>query len=260
MKYKLSDDMLMAYADGELDDAEQERIGRLIAAHPAALARLRRFERTGRALGLAFEVGDRPLPAALRQMTPTRPGAGTSRKRTANALDWLTAWPALTRPRFAAAALMLIAAFLGGRIWENFVAVPPATRILFSETGPLLASGALREALETRPSPGGGGEGAPVAALQTFRASGGAFCREYAAQNEGRAAARGVACRQPDGEWAVSLHIANAGGPPSQGGYAPAGGGLRQTLETYMHEIMDGNPLTPDEEKRAIGSRWNSAQ
>jgi anti-sigma factor RsiW len=59
----LSDEILMAYADGELDPAEGARIESLLANDPALRERLKIFTETGRGLALLFEDHLRaPMP------------------------------------------------------------------------------------------------------------------------------------------------------------------------------------------------------
>ncbi len=52
---ELSDEVLMAYADGALTPDVRERVTGILAAHPEFHERLRIFEVTGRTIGLLFE-------------------------------------------------------------------------------------------------------------------------------------------------------------------------------------------------------------
>ena len=63
---RLTDEMLMAYADGQLDDAEKRRIEALIASDPAYAARVESFRRSGQAARDAFAgVMAEPVPLGL---------------------------------------------------------------------------------------------------------------------------------------------------------------------------------------------------
>ena len=58
----ITDELLMAYADGELDSAEQRRVERYLANDPASAQRLEMFTQTGRDLGRLF---DQPMREAI---------------------------------------------------------------------------------------------------------------------------------------------------------------------------------------------------
>ena len=62
----IGDELLMAYADGELDDRTAQEVGRAIDNDPALAARLMVFRVTGRALSPHFdEVVEAPPPASM---------------------------------------------------------------------------------------------------------------------------------------------------------------------------------------------------
>src|SRR5215470_8608416 len=68
----LSDESLMAYADGQLQPAEMVRIERLLAADPALRARLKVFHTTGRNLASLFDGHlNAPLPPRFTLFTRT---------------------------------------------------------------------------------------------------------------------------------------------------------------------------------------------
>ena len=61
----LSDEMLMAYADGQLDAGDRARVKKLVAQDPALAARLEIFQATGHGLASVFdEHMNAPLPEA----------------------------------------------------------------------------------------------------------------------------------------------------------------------------------------------------
>ena len=65
----LSDEVLMAYADGQLDASERARLKELIAQDPEASARLEVFQATGQGLASMFdEHMNSPLPEKLRRL------------------------------------------------------------------------------------------------------------------------------------------------------------------------------------------------
>ena len=65
----LSDEVLMAYADGQLDASERARLKKLIAQDPEANARLEVFQATGQDLASVFdEHMNSPLPEKLSRL------------------------------------------------------------------------------------------------------------------------------------------------------------------------------------------------
>ena len=66
----LSDETLMAYADGQLKPAEMARLERLLASDPGLRARLEVFRTTGRDLASLFDDHlNAPLPLRLKRFT-----------------------------------------------------------------------------------------------------------------------------------------------------------------------------------------------
>ena len=64
----LSDEMLMAYADGQLDAGDRARVKKLVAQDPALAARLEVFQATGHGLASVFdEHMNAPLPDSLKR-------------------------------------------------------------------------------------------------------------------------------------------------------------------------------------------------
>lgn len=245
MTAQVTDDMLMAYADGELEAAEQARLSPLIDADPALRLRLRRFERTGRVLSGAFQAQERPIPAAL-----LRQPSGTPRSRRERLVAALEAIRLPSMPQLAAGAAVLMLVFAAGRLSRDGGA--PRDDFI-AGNGVLTAGAALHQRLETTASVGGEADRATPRVLQSFRTADGQFCREYALGGSG---GRGVACRRADGAWTIALHVEGGAAPSSGGVYAPAGGATQQVIDGFVHSIMDGDPLAAPEERAAIERQW----
>ncbi len=248
MSEHFSDEMLMAYADGEIGEADRRELEQALATDPSLRKRLRVFERTGHTLAEAFD-----LPAAASATAASRALARKPRFR----LSWLAerfGWLA-PNPGFgiavAAAALLVAgaAAFVAPLLLETRNAAIVTTL----EDGQLVASGPLRAALEARPSRGFAQAAmAEPHAIQTFRRHDGAFCREYVAP---RALSQGVACRANDGHWRIEIHARSAP-PDGSGDFAPAGSAQHQVIDGYVHEIMRDEPLSAEAEGAAIRRNW----
>ena len=69
---QISDEMIMAYADGELGDDDRRAVETYLAGNPAAAARLRAFEVSGRSLARLYDDAMRqPVPDRLIQSVRT---------------------------------------------------------------------------------------------------------------------------------------------------------------------------------------------
>ncbi len=253
----LSDETLMAYADGELDDAERIRVGKILDGNPEARARLRVFQTTGNSLAPAFDPPERPLPAAL--SVPVRGDAQSeARGGMSSWADRLRDWLHTVSAQQAALAAAVIAlAFTGGALWQRTMpSAPGEAALMAAEDGGFRAAGRLAGVLETAGSDPSGPEHAEIAVLQTFRNAEGGYCREYVLRGPGEAGyAAGVACRRADGAWRIAVHAAEDG-PVSPESYTPAGGGTQRIVDGYVHDIMQGAPLDGEAEQEALKRGW----
>ena len=85
---KVTDEMLMAYADGELDGAEKDTVARLAATDPLIAARIARFARSRQAVKEAFApIHAQPVPPAL--VAAVLGSGGEKRAQDNRILRWL---------------------------------------------------------------------------------------------------------------------------------------------------------------------------
>ncbi len=200
----IDDDLLMAYADGELPEEEAARIERLLARDAAARERVRLYRESAALARAAFaSTLAEPVPAALE--------ARVRRLARERATDRVVPFPE-SRPaagrwnlrRMAlplAASLALVIGFVAG-----------------SRMAPEDGEAVLARALETTPSGVvGPGEVLPVV---TLRRADGSWCRRFE-QPRGARMVTGTACRQPDGGWRVVALLEPL--PPGSDAYRPAG-------------------------------------
>lgn len=223
---EITDEKLMAYADGELDPAEAQDIEARVAADPALADRLRLFTATrGAMAGLAPPPVPDALSARIRALAETTPAA-------ANVVPLAPRRP--VRWQMAAAASVALAIGLGAGIF----AIP--RNEAFGTVGDLAA------ALSSLPS----GETADVAGgslhvISTFHEADGTLCREF--EHDGPDARRltSVACRG-DGTWDLRLAVAGGGAE----GYAPVSSS--DALEAWFAGTEAGPPLDPEAEAAAL--------
>ena len=222
-------EMLMAYADGELDPLSAKRVEKAMAADPALAERVAAHRALRATLAGHFApVAQQPVPARLAALlddavVPIR--AAPARRR-----NWLSAG------NLAAMAATLVIGLLAGRMLEP--AGPVASR-----QGSLVAQGSLAQALDTQLA-SAPAAGAATRIGLTFRDPEGALCRTF----EDRALS-GIACRAA-GEWTLRRTMS---GDAAQGAYRQAGSA--ETMEAAQ-AMMAGDPLDAAAERAARDGGW----
>ncbi|WP_068082944.1 anti-sigma factor family protein [Novosphingobium rosa] len=240
---------IMAYVDGELDDATRGRVTLAALADLDLADRIAAERALRERLKAHFApVVDEPVPAAwvesIRAATPPAPVinlAAERARRAAPAPRWRTpAWAGA-----AMAACLAIGVFVGSQ-WHGGGQGP-----IVVEKGALVASGDLGRALDTQlaSADGGGADGhAPIRMLGTFHREGGDLCRVFAG-----AQASGIACHD-GGQWQLQ-HVLPGSAPAEQTAYRQAGsqdGALMALAQT----MAQGDPLDATQEKAAKDKGW----
>ncbi|MDO5646609.1 anti-sigma factor [Paracoccus sp. (in: a-proteobacteria)] len=227
----MDDDILMAFADGELSAEQAARVADAVASDPAIAARVDLFRQTRAMVAVTRDAvpagDDSDLIARIRAAQVAAPPVVAAVETPAPAnRNWAP---------LAAAASLVIAVGLGW--WSGF----------FGGAQPALqpVTPAILAALDSVPS----GESAPVeggefTAIATFRVADGRVCREYDVTGDNAQVA--VACRT-DGAW-QNLFAAAA---TESTGYVPASGDI-QALDVFLTQIGAGNPLTAEDEAAAL--------
>ena len=267
----LSDEELMAYADGQLDPAEQANVEASIRERPEHQRKVEKFRATLKPVHQAFqERMDRShlaLAARIRQEVPATvsdrdaqtigPNHAQSR---ASLIASYSTWPAA----LAASLALLVGGELGwfmhGSPQRDETAL--ADLITFGD-GSLQAEGALAELLETAKS------GAVVNArdvhgrawqlktIFSFRSVADVPCRRYELSNGATERFAGYACRDSNGRWHIQAHArldAKVNGKP---GFAPAGDGHESPVDAASRTNMNGDVLQSSEECRLIENHWS---
>ncbi|MDX0694410.1 anti-sigma factor family protein [Sinorhizobium medicae] len=254
-----SDEILMRFADGELDADTAAEVERAMETDDELVARVALFIETRQAARTAMKpLLDEPLPAELKAAVESMVAEKTSAQaaaatvlpfplRAANdrrANRWLTP---------VAASLAAVIAGFGG-YWLRGSAEPaPEGGLRVAAIG----SPALGEALATvaageeRQLPGSDQR---FRAIATFRDNAQALCREFELDSADRSTVVSVACRNGT-EWRVTFAVV---APGSSGGYAPASS--TETLDAYLAAIDAGAPLEAAQEAKALkelqGGQW----
>lgn len=240
----ITDEVLMAYADGELDAAASAEVEAALAADPALAERVQEHRALRAQLQSAFDpvleesVPDHLIAAAKASVQAKRTVVDLEevrQKRTATPTQhWsLAQWAAI-------AASLMIGLFIGHSALQGND--PIAMR-----NGELVAGGTLADALTTQLSRDEGGE---HRIGLTFRTKQGEYCRTFASVE--KQAIVGVACRANDA-WKVRA-VSEAQAANSD--YRMAGSSMPAAVRAVVEDAMQGEPLTVAEEQAARGSGW----
>lgn len=252
----VTDELLMAYVDGELTPDERAAVEAELARDPDRMAIVAMYQRTGNLAGSAYDhILRQPVPPHLIKAVM---GAAAPRH---------AAWRARLLPR--SGPTMALAAGLAGLAIGLGVSItlqkpvgieqgsrPVATAELGAEGIP--AAGVLADALNRVASgerlPGEGGSF--IAPVVTFPRRGGGWCREYRVTSSGADGAAGIACRAQAAEvWRVVVHHP-WDGRKSDGSVVPLSGPGPRELDGIADKLQGGNPLSAADESGLIAGDW----
>ena len=217
MTKRLSDEILIAYVDGELPPDQVRDVEAQVAADADLAATVESLRAGSSVLRAAFNEPLRaPVPDHLSKLFEAEPAPGP----TAQSSAWRWLGGPLAAP--LAASVMALAVGLGGAFvfaeWQVERKIARLEAIRAADRQMLAAAVSL--ALETHVSgkpatwknPDSGSYGT-VEPVRTFRAASGQWCREYiqtadlttdSFQSERR---RAIACRDPNGQWQTRLEV-----------------------------------------------------
>jgi len=227
----VDENMLMAFADGELSGAERDEVEAALEQDASLRGKLAAHQRLRARLSAAFDGAlDEPVPARLAEAAEPRAAdvVNLAERRAArwSALKW-----------GAMAACVIFGVFVGIGVMNND---PP---LMESESNGLVARGALATALDTQLASEQAGA---VRIGLSFRAQDGRYCRTFDL-TEGATA--GLACRDAD-RWNVMMTMANAvGGEVRMAGAPPE-------VLAAVEAIIVGEPLDARGEAAAREANW----
>jgi hypothetical protein len=233
---KFSQEILMAYADGELDAQTRRAIEAEMAVDPQVAQEVERQRAMRAEVGAAFagvldeQVPDRLLRAA------TKAKAATQRRQ------W--AWPEWT-----SIAASLLIGVLAGRAMLQSPGGEQDGIIAAGIDGRIVASGQLAQALSEQLS---SEDGSGIDIGLTFRSKSGEYCRTFGARVG--SAVVGFACRDAE-VWRVDM-LSRAPRTEAGGDYRMASTQLPAPVVLAIAERMQGEALDADEEAIARRRRW----
>jgi hypothetical protein len=238
-------EMLMAYADEELDSHGRAQVEQALAEDPALAETIERHRRLRRDVAATYDgLLARPVADALiarirsALLAPQRVWRA---RLEAMALEWAPPWGV---PLATGLALgVVLGLTLTGR------AAPPGAMIVADSEG-LRARGALAAGLTERLAADPATENLTIGL--SFRDKTGAYCRAFVVRaGEG---VSGFACRKTDA-WRVRMALAEAPAA-AVGDLRPAGTALPRAVLSGMEDAIEGDPLDAGEEAAARDRGW----
>ena len=244
---KVPDEMLMAYADGELDAAERAQVEAAMATDPQLAQRVSAHQALRRRLAAGFgSVLEEPVPERLASVA--RSAAAPSftgqvlpfRRQAAVPRPWLQ-WGSL------AASFVL-----GALVWQfgarQYLSAPVVDR-----NGELVASGVLARALSNQLAAEQAAS-TPVQLGVSFLSKAGDYCRTF--QLHGAAGVAGMAC-QRDAQWKLEMLTRTAGSATTPQ-YRQAASALPPAVLQAVSNSIAGEPLDAGAEIRARAQAWRA--
>ncbi|WP_342114147.1 anti-sigma factor [Pseudoduganella sp. OTU4001] len=246
-----SDEILMAYADGELDEVTRRAVEEAMRkdaalAHRVAQHKAMRANVFAAYAPIAEEAVPPRLAQPLRQATVVsldsvrarREAEQQAARKAARGRGW--SWP-----EWGALAAMLMVGVLAGHYGMGMLPIDHGETVA-SRDGVLQAQGRLATALEQQQ----GGSGGPVRIGTSFLSQEGTYCRSFMTAQD----MAGLACKQ-GGVWKVQLALQNQGKGP-QGEYRQAGAEMPPQVLEAIDQRISGQPLDAKAEQEALQRKW----
>jgi hypothetical protein len=255
-KLEITDELLVAYVDDELDAAQRTMVRSVLDNDP----------------GLCRRADDMRLARdLLREAFPLKPGASVppsidaAANRLAEACAHRFSGPPQAVPfrnwrKYAIAAGVVLCVTVGASYLAWRAASAP-TRQPVTSVMRVDPNTALHGVLESTPSAevvNVPAEDAAVRAVLTFRSKDGRFCREFEIL-AGSGGSTGIACRD-HGEWRAEVLVSTAAASSDGTSYTPAGQSDERAVAEVAERLIRGDPLSAQEEARVLAGGWRTSQ
>jgi len=248
----ISDETLMAYADGEVDATTQAKVEAAMQEDPEIRKRVAHHRALRETMRGAFSaVLEEPVPERLIQAARAQDAAQQSavvdlslareaaRRRNSAA-------PARWQPA-AMAASLLLGLGLGFLAWHGSRAL-----LQPGSGGGLIASTALAEALSNQLSDDRSANRIAVTGL-SFRDKSGVYCRTFSLT--GSDASSGLACREGT-DWRIKVLAQSPRAAADSGNFRTAGSEDSPAIRVAVEGSIDGEPLDHAGELAARQAGW----
>jgi len=230
-----SDEELMAYADGELDDARRQQIADAIHRDPEIARRVASHRALKESLSAAFDpVLTEPVPERLTATARSRATSNVVRLRDHHA-------PLRSTPKWIALAASFLLGALALHLGLRFFSAP-----VFTARGEILTSAKVQQALSNQltstPS-----DPQSLKIGVSFLSKNGQYCRTFQLQT-----LAGLACNAA-GTWNVQV-LTHTG--THESGYRQASSNMPAAVVQAVTDSIAGDPLDAGEEVDARAHQW----
>lgn len=239
---KISDELLMAYADDELTPQQRAEVERAMQEDAKLASAVERHRRLRRRLHDAFAP-------ALGETVPDRLLRTLQAPRATNVVDLSSRRTKTDRLRWSAREWGAMAACLVAGVALGVYALNFNAGAIVARDGALVASRSLANALDAKLA-ADQTTADPVRIGISFRDRGGDYCRTFS-MSESLA---GLACKQGE-RWQVQLLSADTG---SDAQYRQAGSETPAAVLTLVEQKIAGEPLNADGETAARAANWKA--
>jgi hypothetical protein len=246
---KISDEMIMAYVDGELEGAQAESVRQALAQDPELARRAEIFSESAAVLRVFDVPLDEEVPEQLLETVRTVPAGSWSSRLSARAGRLFAGLGPRPVPALAVVLILVLGGWLAYQgLHEPGVQGYPS----------FIAGQSLSHILETVPS---GQEASAdnrvtVMPVLTFAGENGTFCRRFDVRRAGEVLGSGIGCRTGPEKWKVLSYQGQEQeeGSPVRQGYELAGS--EDSLDRFMEDHRQGPILSIQEERDLLQRRW----
>ncbi len=244
---RFSDETLMAFADGELDEPTRSAVERAMRTDPALAAKVRQHIALRNDVFRAFaRTLDEPVPPRLKQVVRSAKVVQLDTVRAAkkSVVEVPRRW---SWPEWGAMAATLVVGVLAGTLGMNSLRGETQLASSVGSNGTLVARGALDSAL-TRQLASAQPAGTAVKIGVSFVSRDGQYCRSFTT-----GASAGLACRSGS-EWKIPV-LAESGGA-GEGAYRQAGSAMPPAVLEAIDARAAGSSLDAQGEQAAAQKGW----
>jgi hypothetical protein len=232
------DEVLMAYADDELDAQTRAAVEAAMASDPEIARRIAQHKALRSRVHSAFnKVLDEPVPARL---LPRKGNLVPMRRRQVRHWTW---------PQWTAIAASLIVGVIAGRL-ALLGSHGPGPIVM--RGGRVLAGSVLADALSDQLA-GDQTVADPVRIGVSFRSKSGEYCRTFTLRQP--AAVAGLACRAAQG-WQIGVLAGAEWRGGHSGTYRQAASSMPPAVVAAVDDQIAGEPLDARAEAAARGRHW----